>query len=138
MPPAFIMRISFSSSALLTPGPNHHQRIMMRASSGGFWKEDRKVAMGPALRGVARSTASATSETRFEDIAPILTLLCFGSNVLLCGTYVEAKLLMTIGERENWRIRGVPQGMPATGYPMSRPAVQFLYSGRVHDQISQR
>src|SRR5262245_48568906 len=35
MPPSFIKRISRSSSALVTDGPNHHQRIMIRASSGG-------------------------------------------------------------------------------------------------------
>src|SRR5438067_8895514 len=35
MPPSFIKRISRSSSAFVTAGPNHHQRIMTLASSGG-------------------------------------------------------------------------------------------------------
>src|SRR5881398_1802782 len=34
-PPAFMARISRSSSGLATAGPNHHQRIMGRASGGG-------------------------------------------------------------------------------------------------------
>src|ERR1700736_1308372 len=44
MPPCFIVRISRSSSGLVTEGPNHHQRIMIRESSGGFWKERCRVA----------------------------------------------------------------------------------------------
>src|ERR1051326_1822953 len=35
MPPSFIRRISRSSSDLVTEDPNHHQRIMILASSGG-------------------------------------------------------------------------------------------------------
>src|SRR5688572_8845331 len=35
MPPSFIKRISRSSCAFSTVGPNHHQRIMIRVSSGG-------------------------------------------------------------------------------------------------------
>src|SRR2546429_2203395 len=35
MPPSFIRRISRSSSDLVTDDPNHHQRIMILASSGG-------------------------------------------------------------------------------------------------------
>ena len=35
MPPSFMRRISRSSPAFVTVGPNHHQRIMIRASSGG-------------------------------------------------------------------------------------------------------
>src|SRR5882672_917132 len=38
MPPDFIIRISRSISPFVTAGPNHHQRIMMRASSGGSLK----------------------------------------------------------------------------------------------------
>src|SRR6266404_460339 len=36
MPPSFIIRISRSISGLVTDGPNHHQRIMILASSGGL------------------------------------------------------------------------------------------------------
>src|SRR6267142_2500161 len=39
MPASFINRISRSSSGLLTAGPNHHQRIMILASSGGRTNE---------------------------------------------------------------------------------------------------
>src|SRR5215813_11530845 len=49
MPPSFIRRISRSSSGLVTAGPNHHQRIMMRASSGGLRKEDLRSSSGAAI-----------------------------------------------------------------------------------------
>ncbi len=38
MPPSFIRRSSRSSCGFVTVGPNHHQRIITRLSSGGFWK----------------------------------------------------------------------------------------------------
>src|SRR5215475_9425949 len=49
MPPSFMSRISRSSSGLVTAGPNHHQRIMMRASSGGLRKEDLRPSSGAAI-----------------------------------------------------------------------------------------
>src|SRR5215470_1411860 len=49
MPPSFIRRISRSSSGLVTAGPNHHQRIMMRASSGGLRNEDLRSSSGAAI-----------------------------------------------------------------------------------------
>lgn len=36
-PPAFMAAISRSSSVCVTAGPNHHQGIIGRASSGGCW-----------------------------------------------------------------------------------------------------
>src|SRR5262249_46176720 len=48
MPPSFIARISRSSSGFVTAGPNHHQRIMMRASSGGFAKDRCSSSIGAA------------------------------------------------------------------------------------------
>src|SRR5579883_2401692 len=44
IPPSFMSRISRSSSGFVTAGPNHHQRIIMRASSGGFSKPRRTSA----------------------------------------------------------------------------------------------
>src|SRR5450631_3300354 len=38
MPPSFMARSSRSSSGLVTDGPNHHHRIRMRESAGGFLK----------------------------------------------------------------------------------------------------
>src|SRR5258708_40348572 len=43
MPPSFMARNSRSSSGFETAAPNHHQRIMMRASSGGFSKFPRRL-----------------------------------------------------------------------------------------------
>ena len=38
IPPSRMRRISRSSSAVVTEGPNHHHRIRIRLSSGGFAK----------------------------------------------------------------------------------------------------
>src|SRR5580692_3633167 len=45
MPPSFISRISRSSSGFTAAGPNHHQRIMIRASSGGCSNERFKATI---------------------------------------------------------------------------------------------
>ena len=47
MPPSFMRRISFSICSRVTEGPNHHQRIMMRLSSGGVLKACSSAADAP-------------------------------------------------------------------------------------------
>src|SRR5579871_4145135 len=71
MPASFITRISRSSSRFSIAGPNHHQRIMMRASSGGFsncdCRRSRVCADTPTAH---RRTRTGTS----RRIRPILLL----------------------------------------------------------------
>src|ERR1035441_3098622 len=58
MPPCFMEFSSRSSSGLVAEGPYHHQRTIMRASSGGFAKEVRRSAT------VAGATAAAATASR--------------------------------------------------------------------------
>src|ERR1700758_189914 len=44
MPAAFICSNSLWSSGLVAAGPNHHQRIMIRQSSGGWAKDSCSAA----------------------------------------------------------------------------------------------
>jgi len=69
MPPCFMEFSSRSSSVLVTDGPYHHQRTIMRASSGGFSKDFRRSAT------VAGATAARRQQThrgeQAKDTTPI-------------------------------------------------------------------
>ena len=67
MPASFIARTSRSSSPFVTAGPNHHQRIMMRASSGGLTKDSHNFlcavwATPPDGDFISQAAAESSSE----------------------------------------------------------------------------
>src|SRR5436305_10665402 len=82
MPPSFIKRISRSSSGFVTAGPNHHQRIMILALSGGcsnpLWRSLTLSALACAQGSkdvrVKISAAARRLESRFEKI--FIDVLC--------------------------------------------------------------
>src|ERR1035441_5404032 len=59
MPPCFMEFSSRSSSVLVAEGPYHHQRTIMRASSGGFAKEVRRSATVAGATGAPTGPAAS-------------------------------------------------------------------------------
>src|ERR1035441_2100836 len=76
MPPSFMNRISRSSSGLVTDGPNHHQRTIMRASFGGRSKPRRSsdTLAGSAPR--ANPAISAKNALRLNHRTDISFIVC--------------------------------------------------------------
>src|SRR5579883_1786335 len=74
MPPCFMARISRSSSGFLTAGPNHHQRIMIRESSGGCSKPRCTAATVCAAAGAAKQSTARTLHAKKRFIE----FLCHG------------------------------------------------------------
>src|SRR6266581_7639006 len=64
MPPSFIRRISASSSAVVTEGPNHHHRIRIRLSSGGLAKSRCTSATLPGLSGACGNATDGSNQRR--------------------------------------------------------------------------
>ena len=64
MPPAFMLRISRAISAFVTAGPNHHQRIMIRESSGGVRNDDSSEAKSANAARANASSANAGTARR--------------------------------------------------------------------------
>src|SRR5262249_45158319 len=60
IPPSRMTRISRSSSGLVTAEPNHHQRIMILASSGGCSKPRRRSARSSARAEIAHAARDAS------------------------------------------------------------------------------
>src|SRR2546430_10300013 len=96
MPPAFMRRISRSSSGLVTAGPNHHQRIMIRASSGGCSKALFSWPMldGVALKAMRHTTAieiALMGSTRKRTRTMLGDGLCFHKQVWYPRGCLECK-----------------------------------------------
>src|SRR6185369_13716268 len=105
MPPSFIKRISRSSSALVTAGPNHHQRIMMRESSGGFRKERCRssIGAGRTLRIGARMIATNnTIEAKHFDCDMLLVI---GKIIRRLGSSADYADYADLEKRIDWPLR---------------------------------
>src|ERR1035438_810465 len=76
MPPAFMNRISRSSSGLVTDGPNHHQRTIMRASFGGRSKPRRSSDTFAGSAPKANPAISAKSALRLNHRTDIWFMVC--------------------------------------------------------------
>src|ERR1017187_2507212 len=79
MPPSFMSRISRSSSGLVTDGPNHHQRTIMRASSGGRSKPRRSSDTFTGSAPKANPANSVKSALRLNHGTDISTIVCLRS-----------------------------------------------------------
>src|ERR1035441_3142288 len=79
MPPSFMNRISRSSSGLVTDGPNHHQRTIMRASSGGRSKPRRSSNTFTRSAPKANPAISVKNALRLNHRTDISTMVCLRS-----------------------------------------------------------
>src|SRR5215472_4982868 len=129
MPPCFMRSISFASSRLSTAGPNHHQRIIMRESSGGC-RNIRSTSGMPEFEvesdfacdhaGTASAPQQAsTAATRLEtctnvpadfNFPPVLSFDTTNKSSCLihtCDLYIEDNLFVRFTRAQGGECEGV-------------------------------
>ena len=73
IPPSFIGRSSRSSSGFVTADPNHHQRILIRLSSGGDRNSRASSATGIAPAGAGTAWGTAPVAASLAGLAVLAT-----------------------------------------------------------------
>src|SRR5574337_979812 len=118
MPASFIASISRGASSLETAGPNHHQRIIMRESSGGLTKDSQS---DPPAGGAASPKGDLDSPASTESPGGV-------SKVFHTNSLREYRSFITLRP-----IRGCPNASPGM---LERLCVHLLRSFQLESRAA--